>query len=137
MSDNSDNSGDDKSGYGKPPKHTRFVKGQSGNPKGRPKKSKNIKSIYESVLFEPTQISLAGNTSTVPMLEAIIRRMSIKAANGDQQAANKLLKEAITYFPETVHNVVPVARMTLMHKCSECSKESPHSKNPNKKPKEE
>ena len=31
-----DNEGDDPGGYGRPPKHTQFAKGKSGNPKGTP-----------------------------------------------------------------------------------------------------
>ena len=33
----------DKVGYGKPPLHSRFTRGQSGNPKGRPKGVRNFK----------------------------------------------------------------------------------------------
>ena len=42
MTDESDDEAagpdDDKVGYGKPPKHSRFQPGRSGNPRGRPKK---------------------------------------------------------------------------------------------------
>lgn len=40
---------DYKVGPGKPPKHTRFKPGQSGNPKGRPKGSQNVKTVLNKV----------------------------------------------------------------------------------------
>jgi hypothetical protein len=37
-------------GYGKPPRHSRFVKGQSGNPRGRPPGAKNMKTLLTKAL---------------------------------------------------------------------------------------
>ncbi|WP_233493474.1 DUF5681 domain-containing protein, partial [Ruegeria atlantica] len=57
-------------GYGKPPKATRFKKGQSGNPKGRPKASKNVGSMLEEVFFRKIPITENGSRREVTMLEA-------------------------------------------------------------------
>jgi hypothetical protein len=48
-------------GYGKPPKHTRFRKGQSGNPKGRPKK--NHTNMNELIMKENELIMKEMSTS--------------------------------------------------------------------------
>ena len=44
-------------GYGKPPRHTRFQKGQSGNPRGRSCRSKNLKTLLSEALNEPAIIT--------------------------------------------------------------------------------
>ena len=48
-----DETGDYEVGYGKPPRHSRFVKGQSGNPRGRPAGAKNFTTLLEEALNEP------------------------------------------------------------------------------------
>ena len=44
-------------GYGRPPQHTRFPKGQSGNPKGRPKGSRALASIWLRAMNEKVTIN--------------------------------------------------------------------------------
>jgi hypothetical protein len=48
----SDDKPDYEVGYGKPPPHTRFVQGLSGNPRGRPRGAKNIKTLLPKALNE-------------------------------------------------------------------------------------
>ncbi|WP_252259829.1 DUF5681 domain-containing protein [Erythrobacter aurantius] len=73
-------------GYGKPPKHTRFKKGQSGNPKGRKKGSKNYKTIIAKVFAEPITITVNGERRTVSSSEALSRVLITKGLKGNIQA---------------------------------------------------
>ena len=58
-------------GYGKPPRHTRFVKGQSGNPRGRPPGAKNMKTLLTKALNELVVVTDNGGRRMVTKREAI------------------------------------------------------------------
>jgi hypothetical protein len=48
----SDQKRDDEVGYRKPPRRTRFRKGQSGNPRGRPSGAKSLSTMLREALNE-------------------------------------------------------------------------------------
>ena len=52
-------------GYGKPPKHSQFKKGRSGNPKGRPKGAKGFVASLKRVLSEETGLRRLGRRPSV------------------------------------------------------------------------
>ena len=79
-------------GYGKPPKHTQFKPGQSGNPKGRPKDSRNVKMILQDVAMEEITLTENGVPRKMSKKEALIRSLYIRALGGDNQAARLLFK---------------------------------------------
>ena len=69
-------------GFGKPPEHTRFKLGQSGNPKGRPKGSRNkipalIEERLKKIILEEAYYSITVNDGdrilTLPMAQAVVR----------------------------------------------------------------
>ncbi|MEQ8903426.1 MAG: DUF5681 domain-containing protein [Roseovarius sp.] len=79
-------------GYGKPPKHSQFQKGQSGNPKGRPKGSKNISTILKEQLYRKVTITENGRHKQITVIDAIFRRVSKSALEGDRGAWNTIIK---------------------------------------------
>jgi hypothetical protein len=78
-------------GYCSPPKATRFKKGQSGNPKGRPKGSLNVATLFMRTLREKVVINESGQRKTVTKLEAALKQLVNKAASGDPRAISQLL----------------------------------------------
>jgi len=79
-------------GYGKPPKHSQFKPGQSGNPTGRPRDSRNVKSVLIEVAQEEMVITENGESKVVSKQEALIRSLYAQALSGDKQAIRILLK---------------------------------------------
>ena len=90
-------------GYCKPPVHTRFKPGQSGNPTGRPKGSENLKTLFERVLKEHISLQDGNVTKKITKAEAVIRRVVIDALKGDSRSQQTLfrLAEQIGQFVET------------------------------------
>jgi hypothetical protein len=77
-------------GFRKPPKNTRFQKGQSGNPQGRPKGSRNLATVLERTLRERVVINENGTRRIVTKLEAAVKQLVNKAASGDLAAMRQL-----------------------------------------------
>jgi hypothetical protein len=78
-------------GYGKPPRHTRFRKGQSGNPRGRPKEAKNLATLLKEALNERVIVAENGGRRKITMREAIIRQLVKRSATADLRATKILL----------------------------------------------
>jgi hypothetical protein len=74
-------------GYGRPPVHSRFKPGQSGNPKGRPKGRQNAKTTVERVLNEKVVVRQGNKTRNMNVLEAMLHAHSAKAMKGDARSA--------------------------------------------------
>jgi Family of unknown function (DUF5681) len=79
-----------KVGYRNPPKHTRFKKGESGNPKGRPKGTLNMATVLARTLREKVIINENGQRKVVTKLEAAVKQLVNKAASGDLRALRHL-----------------------------------------------
>src|SRR5438874_10489692 len=78
-------------GYGKPPRHTRFRKGQSGNPQGRPKGSQNLTTLLSEALNEPVIVAENGGRRKITMRQAIIKQLVKRSATADLRAIKILL----------------------------------------------
>jgi hypothetical protein len=78
--------GDYEVGWGRPPKSTRWPPGQSGNPKGRRKGSRDSLSIFEETLNQKIAIDERGKKRTITAKAAIIRRLVAQALKGDLKA---------------------------------------------------
>lgn len=73
-------------GYGRPPKGSRFQKGQSGNPKGRPKGALNLVTILEQELKARVVVVEHGQRKTITKFQAAMKQLVNKAASGDGKA---------------------------------------------------
>lgn len=71
--------GDYEIGYGRPPKHTRFRKGQSGNPRGRPPTRGAVKIDLNAILNKPVTVIQDGEARHMPPKEVALRKILKKA----------------------------------------------------------
>lgn len=78
-------------GYKKPPRETRFRKGCSGNPSGRPKGSQNTIKLLEELLNQKISVLRDGKKRKISKKTAIMMQMVNAAVKGDPKSVQTLL----------------------------------------------
>jgi hypothetical protein len=81
-------------GYRKPPMATRFKPGVSGNPNGRRKGSKNLKTLIKEALTAKVVIQEGSKSRQVSKFEGVILRQLQNALKGNDRAAMAVFKMA-------------------------------------------
>lgn len=112
MTRKSDDSNDYEVGYGKPPKHGQFVKGRSGNPKGRTK-GKTAGSMLRAVLDQPVVVTKDGRSRTVKFSEALMHKVVGKALNGTTRDHIMLLRFIQEHAPDLLREAPSAHRITV------------------------
>jgi hypothetical protein len=79
-------------GYRRPPKETQFTKGQSGNPNGRPKGSKNLVTMFSAIALREITVTENGRAKTMTSIEAVLHRAMNLAMSGDMRAMRDVLR---------------------------------------------
>ena len=79
-------------GYGKPPKHSQFQPGQSGNTKGRPKGSVSMKDRFLKEIMKLVPVKSGDRVQKVPKLDAVFMKLIHSAMEGKAQAARQVIE---------------------------------------------
>ena len=79
-------------GYKRPPLHTRFQPGQSGNPSGRPKGSQSLETLFHKILNEQIPLREGAQVRNVSKAEAVMRGLVIGAMKGDARSVMTLFR---------------------------------------------
>lgn len=113
-------------GYKKPPQISQFKKGTSGNPKGRPKGSKNtlefsygderLKALLLEEAYRGIPIQDSGKSITIPIAQAIIRSLSVAAAKGNTRAQRLFLETLGAIENEQTNQVIECNRALMDYK---------------------
>jgi Family of unknown function (DUF5681) len=93
-----------KVGYGKPPRHAQFRKGQSGNPGGRPRPpvTERAKALALQEAYRTITVKEDGRTLTLPAIQAVLRSQIGLVAKGNVQAQRAVLATIRTIENENV-----------------------------------
>lgn len=85
------NNEDDRVGFKRPPKRTRFQPGVSGNPKGRTKHVRNLKTEFLEELGEVIRVREGDREMNISKQRAFVKALVAAAIKGDMRAAAALV----------------------------------------------
>jgi hypothetical protein len=80
-------------GYGRPPRHTRFLPGRSGNPKGRPKGSNNLSTLFADELARTVTLTEDGKRKKISKRQALVKHVINRALSNDVKAVALVFDE--------------------------------------------
>ena len=80
-------------GYGRPPRHSRFEKGQSGNPSGKSKSQNDLKHLLQEEGEKKIKIIENGRELTLSKKELIAKAITAKACKGNLAAVKFIVSQ--------------------------------------------
>jgi hypothetical protein len=89
-----------KVGYGSPPDHSKWSKGQSGNPSGRKKGNRNFATDLADELATVVELNEGGRPIQVTKQQAFIKALIARSIKGDARAVAQLLKVVMQHGAE-------------------------------------
>ena len=92
-------------GYGRPPIHTRFPPGRSGNPKGRAKGARGLKTEVLEMLNTPVIVREGGRKRKISTQRAVLARLREQSLKGEARAIEKLLQLAALHNPGELEQI--------------------------------
>jgi hypothetical protein len=94
-------------GYGRPPIHTRFAPGQSGNARGRPRGSKNLKADVLEEIGEKIKVREGDKPRSISKQRAVVKAVVMRALRGDAKAVSTLVALLLRFQEAAVGEEVP------------------------------
>jgi Family of unknown function (DUF5681) len=79
-------------GYCRPPQHSRFQKGQSGNPRGRPKGARNFATELQEALDQTMVVRQGGAERRISRRGGVVLSLLDRALKGDVRAARVVIE---------------------------------------------
>lgn len=105
-------------GRGRPPAHSQFAKGQSGNPKGRPRKERDLRKLVDAELDQTVFITEGDRRVRLTKREIMVKKLVNGAVRGEDKPLLALLKLIGSGAePDPVANIDPaeIARYALRY----------------------
>jgi Family of unknown function (DUF5681) len=108
---------DYETGYKKPPKHSRFQRGNCANPYGRrgKKERRTAAEIFNEVMNQIAEYREGGKAKRAPRIELLIKRLGAAALKGDVSAAANLLmlREKFEKLPDVNPILIPMTERDM------------------------